>query len=564
MQISFRQGLIAYQQSNGVPQYLQASTTAGFVSHVIAPSPTVVTFAHAGSNYLVKFDSSVNLGWQITGHVTTYMYWDIDQLTAVVARGTTTLIPVNALNAPSNPANDQHWFDLSTNTMQVWSAPRNKWNTRIRLFAGHALSGSTAALVMFTSGSQIGLNTPSNPGYIMLDSMLQPLKKSTLNGEFLTDMDSARVLTTVGTSGVLVQPISHVVPVRAGEAIGRMSMVYFSAADTIRLAASDPGLMPRPPVGMCMEALASGDIGTIVQSGEITYDQWDWSAHPGAALYCDSSGQLTITRPAGLMVYRVGFVKNARTVLLLVDAESTSQIITTGPPSNLVFSGIAPVTVTDVVNGIGERVIKTQVSAVTSFQSGLMTSAMLLQLTSFDSRIIAAEGSISTLQSTKANILHTHIISDTTGLQAALDAKSAIGHNHDSLYAQINHTHVISNVSGLQTALDGRALLIHTHTMSDVIGLAPALAGKTDIGHAHAITDVTGLQTALNGKANTTHSHVTADISDFSSAVDLEVGTLLVAGGNITLTRSAGPNRITIASSATASIASLTSTTVTL
>jgi hypothetical protein len=51
-------------------------------------------------------------------------------------------------------------------------------------------------------------------------------------------------------------------------------------------------------------------------------------------------------------------------------------------------------------------------------------------------------------------------ISDTSGLQAALDGKSSTGHSHS-----------ISDVSGLQAALDGKAPVGHTHNVSDITGL---------------------------------------------------------------------------------------------
>jgi hypothetical protein len=50
---------------------------------------------------------------------------------------------------------------------------------------------------------------------------------------------------------------------------------------------------------------------------------------------------------------------------------------------------------------------------------------------------------------------HTHAIADTSGLQTALDGKSAT-----------SHTHTIANVTGLQTALDGKAGTSHTHPLS--------------------------------------------------------------------------------------------------
>lgn len=77
----------------------------------------------------------------------------------------------------------------------------------------------------------------------------------------------------------------------------------------------------------------------------------------------------------------------------------------------------------------------------------------------------------------------TIVIGDVTGLQAALDAKSAIG-----------HTHSIANVTSLQAALDAKAALSHTHIIADVTGLQTALDGKSATSHNHnlsALTDVT-------------------------------------------------------------------------
>jgi hypothetical protein len=513
MNINFRQGLIGFQQDTGNPVYLQPSVTPGFVSHVVSPTPTIAAFAHAGSDYLVKFETTVANAWQITAPVTTYLYWDIDQLTAQVTRGITIPIPINSLTTPALPVDDQHWFDLNVNLMKVWSTARNKWVEKIRLFAGHVIGGNTNAIVMFPAGSQINLNTPSNPGYILLDSMLQPLKKSSLNGEFLTDDDQARVLTTVGTAGVLVQPVNRVIPVRAGEAIPKMSMVYFSAADTVRLASSDPGLIPsRPPIGILVDALASGEVGTLVTGGEVTYDQWDWSASPGAALYSDSFGQLSLVRPAGLMAFRVGFVKNARTVLVHVDSETNPQVYEVSA-NDFVITGQTPVTTTDVINGIGERVITIIVPDVTTVQRGLMTAAQHIALDSYGIRISDVEAGIVLLESSKANVIHSHAISDVTGLQTALNGKSDVGHNHDLayapivhnhdlVYAPIMHGHNIGDVSGLQTALNQKANRSHLNAFNEIFGSVDR-TGLFDVGTAPTLEEVLDSKVALAGDTMT-------------------------------------------------------------
>ena len=80
-----------------------------------------------------------------------------------------------------------------------------------------------------------------------------------------------------------------------------------------------------------------------------------------------------------------------------------------------------------------------------------------------------------------------------TAQQAALDGK-----------ANSVHTHAISQVTGLQTALDGKAPTVHTHAIGDVTGLQTALNNKAPLNHTHVIADTTGLQAALDSKTTAT------------------------------------------------------------
>lgn len=543
MRINFRQGLIAFQKDNGLPAFLNPSNTSGYVSHTVSPTPTVATAAHGESDYLMHFDQTVDLAWgpMISG-VTNYLFWEVDMLTADVTRGITTLPPITSLLEPTSPADGQHWFDLNVNTMKVWSTARNKWQAKIRVFAGSVANGNTNSITHQTEGSQVSLNVPGNPGYIMRDHLLHPLRKST--GEFLTDDSPVHVDTTVGTSGVLVQPVNRIVPVRAGENIPAMSMVYFSAEDTVRLASSNPALIPgRVPVGIVLEELSVGDIGHISPFGEITYDQWDWTDHAGEPLYIDTNGQITLTRPGGLMAYRVGFVKNKNTILLGVDAETYPQVYTADTTS-MIITGSSPVSVADSINGLGERIVTISVPNAGS-TAGLMTPSQATQLSALGTRMTTAEAGITDLDATKAEAVHTHLIADTTGLQAALDGKSDLGHNHNLLYSQLGHTHeeytpyghthTIVDVPGLQTELNLKANRSHLNAFSEVYAsvdrtgsfdvgsgqtLTIALAAKSDVGHTHVTSDVDGLQTELDAKADVEHSHLIADVTGLQTELD--------------------------------------------
>lgn len=108
-----------------------------------------------------------------------------------------------------------------------------------------------------------------------------------------------------------------------------------------------------------------------------------------------------------------------------------------------------------------------------------------------------------------AGLVHTHVIADVTGLQAALDAKAA-GATVTALVATVNAQG--DAISLLDTELDGKANLGHTHAIGDVTGLQAALDGKAATSHTHIIGNITGLQAALDGKAAASHTHAAADI----------------------------------------------------
>lgn len=543
MRVPFRQGLISFQKVGATPTFLQLSQTPGFVAQVVDPTPIVATFAQGDSDYLMIFDTGVSQAWGPLVGGNNYLFWDIDRFTGQVSRGITLLEPIVSSVQPTNPVNGQHWFDLNQKKMKVWKSSTGAWAEVIRLFAG-VVNGST--ITPRNEGSQVNLNTPITAGYIQLDTLLKPLRKS--NGEFLTDKDASYVRNTSNTSGVLVQPSSRISTVKAAETIPRMSLVYFSGPDSVRLASSNPALMPaRIPVGLVTETLNVGDQGNLLTGGEVSFDGWDWSAHPGAALYCTSSGQITTDRPAGLMAYRIGFVKNANTIIFNVDAETQPQVYT-AEVGQVIIAGTSPVQISDVINQIGERIVTITVPEATPFASGLMPASTFATIASIDTRVLQNSADILSLQNTKANLSHTHVIGDVIGLQSSLDTKAPISHNHVAANitdlqplldakANLNHNHIVTQVSGLQDALNQKAFTNHLNSFDEVyqevqrvegesdfgvgMSLTEFLTTKSNTGHTHSISQVSGLQAALNDKANTLHTHVIADVVGLQAELNL-------------------------------------------
>lgn len=183
----------------------------------------------------------------------------------------------------------------------------------------------------------------------------------------------------------------------------------------------------------------------------------------------------------------------------------------------------------------------------------------------------------------KSPTSHTHAISDTTGLQSALDAAGGSPAWADvtgkpTTFAPTIGTTGTTAVAGNDTRLTNpRTPTAHTHPTSDVTGLDTALAGKQASGdyatntalttglagkaassHTHTIANVTGLQglldgkqasgdyalssaltSGLAGKAATAHTHTIGNVTGLQSALDAK-GTSNLTLGTTSSTAKAG------------------------
>ena len=477
MNLNFRQGLISYQQTGSQPQYLQPSATTGFIDLNVSPSSFVGTIAHGSSDYLLKFDASILAAWgPLVAGVDNYLYFDLNLITGAVTRGIATLAPIVSATAPVSPVTNQMWFDSVNTVFKFWNGNGTKWVDAPRLVVGRVIQGNPNQIVMYNSGSNVGLNnTPGTPGFLMLDTMLRPLRTSL--GELLTMSSPVRAVSTIGTSGVLTTPSNNFIPVRANEAIPPMGLVYFSSSDGVSLASSDPSLVqPRTPIGIVENGLALNDIGVVTQVGEIVYDTWNWAPDQiGQPLYCDFNGNLTTTRPSSIQAFRCGWIKNSNTVLFYIDSETTPQVYSA---PGAIISGAPPIVVTNNINGLGENVSTISMAAATETNDGYMTMAQATLIDTIDARLTTDEANIALLQTSKMDVGAAVPISQVTNLQTTLTGLQSTKADK-----------VIAGNTNDFVSLDGTGNLLD----SGYSGTSFAL-----VAHVHQISDITNLQTDLN------------------------------------------------------------------
>lgn len=109
-------------------------------------------------------------------------------------------------------------------------------------------------------------------------------------------------------------------------------------------------------------------------------------------------------------------------------------------------------------------------------------------------------------------------------------------------------TNVFITESALSDELALKANISHTHSISEVDGLSLALNDKSDVGHSHIVSEVNGLSEAISGKADTTtvntsllgksnidHTHTsftTLSVSALTTTGTLTVSNIQITSGS--------------------------------
>ncbi|RPJ29554.1 MAG: hypothetical protein EHM33_00370 [Chloroflexi bacterium] len=122
-----------------------------------------------------------------------------------------------------------------------------------------------------------------------------------------------------------------------------------------------------------------------------------------------------------------------------------------------------------------------------------------------------------------------------------IDTRMKLNADAAAAKAPLVHTHIIADVTGLQAAIDGKAAVSHTHVMANITDLAAALALKAPLA-APALTGIPTAPTAALG-TNTTQLSTTAFVKaaiDNIAAVDvpalIATEATVDTGGNLTVT----------------------------
>lgn len=312
MKQNFRQGVVTggVAVNTGTPSYLvfnQTNDTVNVASNSVAGATmsVVISASYGTFEYIYEQNGSQVDAWgpfswaQSWGTAPNvpvyYLYWDISLSTGLLSRSYTPFAPVVSARQPVNPANSQHWFDMTDTVMKVWNG--NVWIPVIRVFAG-SIAPNNAPISTLAFGSQVGLTYPTtlddmvDAGYILFGANLNAIKD--VDGNFLSS--ATQILANTG--GTFTSPIqieSTSTQMIADEAIPAFSAVTATVENMMTLAS---------PYDVNMRAIGIVDVDVpergaaqIRSFGAMYNPQWNWNPLAGLDIYLGGGGQLVQGQP---------------------------------------------------------------------------------------------------------------------------------------------------------------------------------------------------------------------------------------------------------------------------
>ena len=436
MQVPFRQGIV-----KSTPNFLQV--TGSTVSLVVpAPEYILITVADQTTDYLITERRSVPNAW--TGPFTTdgiyWLYWDIHPLTGAKTYGHTTYEPIEGSTAPTQPVNDQHWFDTTSNTMKVWNAAAGRWVNKIRVFAAKLIGGSTLISMSISSpafeGTQVGtyVGSPILAGYLVFDDEGKALRKG--NGKFFTTED---VSITGITSSARVRLGSIVKEAEAMANMANNTVVVFSDFDKIR-PAEPSDFVRTKQFGIIEEDVIIGDFVNVITDGVVSSVDWDWTPHGvNTPLYVGAGGVLSVTPTAPALA-----------PIAIVIGQNSIQL--GALEVNVIVSGTA-------------------VEAMTPTTAGV--ARLSVAADSLHDPIVVGDND-PRLSDARVPVDHSHAIADVVGLQAELGSMLRLSGGTMTGVLTLNGDPVGELDAATKQYVDARVpvdIVDHTHAIADVVGL---------------------------------------------------------------------------------------------
>jgi hypothetical protein len=190
-----------------------------------------------------------------------------------------------------------------------------KWVVVLRVLAAK-VQGSI--LTPYPVGSQVGLNTEVEAGYVLTDGL-----GGTFHGPDGNLLTTTTPVASIDT-GSLTKLEGTQTVAQANENIPRFTAVYLVGGRASIASSMVPDNEKKAPIAVVTVDAAQNDIVELVTAGRtVSNEQWSFdSADIGKSVYCTGLGQITVNKPTAAKNVRVGTIVDNHSVLLSFDWET--------------------------------------------------------------------------------------------------------------------------------------------------------------------------------------------------------------------------------------------------
>ena len=290
-----------------IPTYLQVKNRSVIIN-TNSNDYVILSFSHGSANYLFMEDEITEAWTNLPSSSPIWLYWDIDLYTGKRTFGYTNIKPSSGNILPEEPFLDQHFFDLTDNTMKVWSGAA--WEEKIRLFATEYNGGQTAKITrpFRVNNSQVGLNRSCEAGYILFDENFNPLKSG--NKFITTDSILSTFKDFSGSS--LGRGIIN------GNAVAPIPMYYciqWADRDKSIKIAKSTDLTYNECIGIAIERFGRNQNRRFITEGYIEDKVvFNWDEPPNTNIFVGEYGEITAKPTTKHSIQRIGYIVNRHTI----------------------------------------------------------------------------------------------------------------------------------------------------------------------------------------------------------------------------------------------------------
>jgi hypothetical protein len=308
MNVTLRQGIIRpYYLDFPISQIPSAYSVGQNNVSILSSSEDrlLIVLTYLRSNYL-HIEDSEKVAWTNLPGGNSWLYWDLDTVTGDITYGYTQVEPDYGSTLPPNPVNDQHFFLQPQNAMKVWNG--SIWRDRIRVFAGKYNGQEVDNSDFLDNISQVGLNGPTQAGFLLYDNDNNPIKA---NDRFITtettlkSKDSHFNKTKIQTKRVDGRSI---------EPIGKYSCVTWKGRNR-RLGVAKSTDRRHPCIGIAVNNFFRNQVNSFVTQGYITDPiKFNWDIPINSPLFVGADGSIVSTPPRNISIQKIGYVVDRHTI----------------------------------------------------------------------------------------------------------------------------------------------------------------------------------------------------------------------------------------------------------